>query len=331
MNTNSLLTEVLQLAMHSPSIHNTQMWQFGISSNQLSIHLNKKYLVPIADPEYRDTWVSLGIQVDIIQNLFKEYGVTTDINLLQKNLKVDHSQPVLLIHFDESKLKKPSQSRYIDLLKKRRSYRGPFKSSSMALNLDITNTFIINDSMDLKSINKAYHLCAAKQSLNSGYMDELRQWVKLSKDEQGFGTEGLDYLSLNLNSIDTFLAKLFLNDKWAKRFSRVGMHGLLTDESKNFKNMSGIIIKVLDKNELFPSQLIKEGRSYISIWLSLVEQGFEACPISTLIDLPEGHELLRRLLKLPDNALFSMALRFGEGDGSQVRRVRRSFNDWLVS
>jgi len=271
------------------------------------------------------------VQVDVIQKLFNEYGSKSEIQILQKNLVIDSKQAVLSITFYEDQLSKPGASNYIDSLKRRRSYREDFVKTLDKPKIDEKNTYIITDEKHLKDLTKTYNQCAAKQSLNKGYMDELRDWVKLSQGEVGFGTEGLDYISLNLNTMETLLAKLFLNDKWARCFSKLGLHGLLTNESSNFKNISGIAIKVMDVTSSSPASLIAEGREYITIWLSLVSQGYEVCPISTLIDLPEGHEQLRKILKLPNDALFSVAFRFGKGNGSSVRRVRRPLQEWLFN
>ena len=96
-----------------------------------------------------------------------------------------------------------------------------------------------------------------------------------------------------------------------------------------FKNAAGLVVKTMASDIHSPENLILEGRTYIRTWLEITAQGFEACPVSAIIKTSLGQEYLRKCLHLSTKTQFSMALCYGKGDMSEIRRVRKSYTSWV--
>jgi hypothetical protein len=135
---------LLQYAIMAPSTHNTQPWLFSIHNNICDVFYDDKRILPEADPNGRDFFISLGAAIEnfrIAAEYFGVFGWTT-IKHDENNSKIAE-----LVCKESSIQKNPSEeiSKLFSAIPKRINARGEFTNKSIAINslddLSIANEF----------------------------------------------------------------------------------------------------------------------------------------------------------------------------------------------
>ena len=134
MNATSALTEdevgiLLTAAVHAPSIHNTQPWRFEIHGPVIDVLLDRKRMLPVADPAGRAARIGIGAAVFNLRVAAAMLGHGTRI---APDPDPHHPQVVGRIFLADRKTPVPHLARLYCELRRRHTYRGPMLDQAIA-------------------------------------------------------------------------------------------------------------------------------------------------------------------------------------------------------
>lgn len=124
---NEKLHIILSEAIRAPSTHNTQPWLFQIVDGQVDVHIDRSRLLPEADRDGRDCYLSHGCLLESIIIAARASGYDVIYDILPKG----DDGPTMRVCFKESQSEKIEKERdlYVELaraLRSRYNARGVF-------------------------------------------------------------------------------------------------------------------------------------------------------------------------------------------------------------
>ena len=80
---------LLLYAVRAPSIHNTQPWLFRIDGNTIELYADRKRLLPIADPDGRELFISCAAALFYLRTATGNFGYENTVELLPESRNPD--------------------------------------------------------------------------------------------------------------------------------------------------------------------------------------------------------------------------------------------------
>lgn len=189
-----IFLKIVRSAVKAPSGHNTQPWLFVKEEGGISIRPDFKRALPIADPENRELYISLGCAAEtaLIAAGFYGYNAVLNSNFLE-------SQCILKIEL--SKNDTGEQQGLFSFINSRQTTRNFYDDTPISEeNLEELKQLVEDSGIVLefytgqeKAISfLPYVLEANKMQLSKpGFKTELLQWLRFSKKEAMQKGDGL--------------------------------------------------------------------------------------------------------------------------------------------
>ena len=70
---------LLNYAVLAPSLHNTQPWNFTVRGNEIRVLANRNRHLPIADPDSRELYISVGCALENLLIAAKHFGLNASV------------------------------------------------------------------------------------------------------------------------------------------------------------------------------------------------------------------------------------------------------------
>ncbi len=70
---------LLNYAVLAPSLHNTQPWNFTVRNNEIQLHANRNRHLPVADPDARELYISIGCALENLLIAATHFGLNTSV------------------------------------------------------------------------------------------------------------------------------------------------------------------------------------------------------------------------------------------------------------
>jgi hypothetical protein len=178
------------------------------------------------------------------------------------------------------------------MISKRKSYRGNFLTNSaqdrnhLSEALTTDTSAVISNPLELRQWAKDYDHCSMEGNKHRPLQSELYHWMRFSKSDENYQRDGLNAESLGVSAIEAWAAKFLLRPDVFAVLNKLGMAGSLISEASQISSATGLLV-VFKAPGLTP---LENGRNFYRLWLQLTEAGFHACPLSALVDCPEGRK-----------------------------------------
>lgn len=194
---------ILAFAVLAPSTHNTQPWLFKIEGDTVHIYANKEYLLPKADKQRRDFFISFGCLFENLVTAGEYFKVLSELTIrdvsgsdgsggAEGSKDFDFSKPIASARFivNTTGEKNKEYERAFNAMLIRINARGVFAdvavdtetkntilSIAAQFNEEKINTILIDDKEKIKSI-----AALTKQGLRIAYKDksfrhEMSGWM----------------------------------------------------------------------------------------------------------------------------------------------------------
>ncbi len=70
---------LLNYAVLAPSLHNTQPWNFTVRGNEIRVLANRNRHLPVADPDSRELYISVGCALENLLIAAKHFGLNANV------------------------------------------------------------------------------------------------------------------------------------------------------------------------------------------------------------------------------------------------------------
>src|SRR6187549_3461871 len=70
---------LLNYAVLAPSLYNTQPWNFTVRDNEIQILANRNRHLPIADPDAREMYISIGCALENLLIAANHFGLNATV------------------------------------------------------------------------------------------------------------------------------------------------------------------------------------------------------------------------------------------------------------
>lgn len=312
-----------QTASLSPSPHNVQPIKYWHENNNIYVWADTQIRVPVCDPTDHDFYLSLGAHIEGLEMALHQDGYEV--------------QSCESIHKNIYKLQiKKSNFRKTDLLfpfiEQRYSYRGKFAKATSDQHTQFENTFksnlhsrLIFDRETIMQIASLYTEASRQLMDKPGFLEELNEWLRFSKNHPRYNYDGLNPEQLNLNAIDSLGASVVLKPKAFRILNAFfGLGHALANDIGPFKTCMGLLVIVIEKN--LPAY--ERGSIFYRQWLHLTQAGVSACPMSNVSDYEPTQMKLRKLLNTQPHQHILNVFRFGiKPDNTKNFRARRPLDE----
>jgi len=302
----------------APSAHNTQPWLPAYETERIELRFDPARHLAAGDPTRRDLLLSLGAFVEAVLITAADEGIA-----LEFHPGVDF-ESARAGSFREAAEMYETRFGKADL-ERRRTSRLKYESGSLPDDVlaaarvqlraeERLHELVTHDVVDVFTV--------ADRSVyeTPPVVEELRSWLRLSKQDPRYDCDGLSYECLALSRVEAEAFGLALRPRVYPLVRRLGLHRTFTSSAKSVLEIDGSVLVLTGASET-AEDLLLTGRSLLRVWLALSASGFYTHPLSQIIDCREtDEELTRRLALRPGERVLSV---FRAGRSERPARSHR--------
>lgn len=208
-----IFLKIVRSAVKAPSSHNTQPWSFAKEDEDICIEPDFNRALPVADPDNRELFISLGCAAEtaMIASNFYGYNPILTIESLREDIKIK----IMLSKTDDE-----NQTELFPYIKSRQTTRNHYKNTSITsedigkLRTMVTETGVSTHfyfGMDENRQFSPYITEAnAIQMSNPEFKEELIKWMRFSEKEAMQKGDGLYSACAGFPSMGRMLGSLVL-------------------------------------------------------------------------------------------------------------------------
>jgi hypothetical protein len=323
------LREVLYYASLAPNGHNTQMWKVGISENggTLKIFIDSSRLLPVVDPNGRESLISAGAFIENMRQALSAYGFEYELNIIEEiNIKENPLIAEIRIFGKEDiavnyEILSNMQKRHTDKSK----YLNKLLENNAIGTLNSGENILIfqNGDDDFEFIKEITLLANEIQSLSPEAREELANWLRFSDEEAIETADGLPAEQLGLSGIIKALYYATTDREKAKT-EKFGKTSLNLAKNQLNNCMAFLVVTGEDTSKGY----IETGMRMESLWLKAVELNISVHPMSQALEENETNEQIRNKYNIGENNI-QMIMRAGYvkkyGTNNGIRRPLKEF------
>lgn len=279
------IIEIIRFSSLAPSGHNTQPWLFVIDNDVVKIQPDFSRCLPIADPDNRELFISLGCAVENFVIAAEAAGFGCDVEIFPEGGLPD------CISIKLSKINKIAVSDLFKAIPLRHTNRSEYFSQiiptedlrfieGIGLQPKIHANYITDKGKFAKFIDLVKS--ANEIQMNSGaYMRELISWIRFSDDEAAEFMDGLTSRAMGIAPVPGWIGRFYM--KVAS-----GPKSQSREDEKKIKSSSGLGFIYSETDDKYA--WIETGRSFERLALTLTGKNLK----NALVNAPIQVKKLRK-------------------------------------
>lgn len=312
---NALLSRIVATANLAPSVHNTQPARWHAASDgsilvmaELARHLSA------GDPSRRDMGVSCGAAVEGTVMALNDAGIgvatVEDLWAVNDTVAFPGYRLAARIVPDGAAQASPLNSHVAS----RFTWRSHFKPAAIDVaqalqawakeTQDVTLAHAPGDIAMLAALADDAGMVFLR---DRAFRRELVGWMRLTRSDPRYDTDGLNLDALRMSALEGFGAKVVLGTGLFEALDALGLGKALTGEKA--KTLSSTAIALFHRpREESP---VESGRAFYRFWLNLARLGFAAWPMAAVADHADSAEMCGRHFAIPPERRLINVLRAG--------------------
>lgn len=338
----SVLQEILDLAVQAPSGDNTQPWKFRkVSENTIEIIAWGSKDNPIFNYKNIPTLIAIGAVIENIKNIAPNYGFEAEISLSNtlRDGKVQNEDVVASCTFSVSeKINDQSKGRILQRHTNRNEYlpkeiaKETRERIESLVTEDLVSKTLLFERGEIEEVAdvviESERTVLTYKPLHDTFFDSIR-WKSPAEGED---TRGLDVKTMELVPPARAIFGLYKQWSIAKILNKLGFSNIIASEnSKTYKTASGYLILSLEKMtqegavnlgqvlqrhwvEICNSNLAAQLTTGISFLYPQVlnkEQSIETLDKLQKDKIVQAFKKVLSVSHLPENTEFAIFMRFG--------------------
>ncbi|MGN0915456.1 MAG: Acg family FMN-binding oxidoreductase [Succinivibrio sp.] len=318
------LENVFYLASLAPSGHNTQMWSVELDEKNklVKVLLDKSRRLDVVDPEFRESYISLGTYIRALELAFRANGFDAETQIEDDGAtlsyrRINGNRDLKIISLIEKRHteKREFSERRIDT-KVLESLKNSFKDAEIITDNDALFIQVQNLTLD----------ASLKQCKDKDAADELSKWLRLSDREANLHKDGLNAEQLGMSGIKKYFYYALTTHESVKGSMFENQSIKL---SKNQIQSARAFVTVKSEEDSVKS-LIRAGRTLYDLMLDLTDRNISIQPVSAVLEDHVSREFLEQLTNC--NGRIQMVMRIGyiDGEYGTNNRFRRDLKDYIT-
>jgi len=304
------LSYLIAFAVLAPSSHNTQPWNFRLSGNVVELHLAADRRLPVADPDDRQLYMSLGAALENMARAALSIGATAVITYKLEG--------ALVATIGLKAGAKPTTD-YRAAMVQRRSTRLPFGLEPIAPGMrnavkgaqrGSTNITLIEGKENVETVARINADASERSLADPVFRVELVKWVRNNWTKQPDGMPGFVQ---NIPGPVSLLAPVIM--------PRVNLG---PDQAKKdfalFAASPAVVVLDVEKDEA--RDWLDAGRTFEGICIEAAMQGYQTSALASAIEDKAGAQELSSKLHLKGRPVAT--LRLGKASKEARHTPRRS-------
>ena len=312
---------IVEEANLAPSVHNTQPARWRFREDEIEIYADTSRFLSVGDPSLRDAGLSCGAAAEGTRIALSRRGIgVSNIEAVwdapapeDKN----HRRAAIL------KLSGPAEPDPLaEWAPKRFTWRGKFAPLSPAQRGSLQTWQQSSDSATLVTKPRNIQWIADlndKTSLaffrDRAYRDELTDWMRFSKSDPNWYSDGLSAEAMQLSRFEAMAAKYALSSPWFEITNTLRLSGLMVSEHAKTLSASGVWFFHVEAG----AGAIESGRRFYRLWLELTALGIYCWPMAVLADNPHSNSECTARFDVPNDRRLVNVFRLGALPEGSVR------------
>lgn len=311
------MLEILDLARHSPSVHNTQPWRFGFDGAKVAIQLESQRRLKAGDPVGRQTWISLGCLIETILTAAKSHSLAGNPIINEGGAHIAFSRSSAPTAID-LKLAKAILNRFTD----RSRYRVkplPQRSIDLVTSIDPdedTSIVLIDDKEKIKKVaaltSKGIRLALSHPDFRS----ELARFITRPFSSRA---DGIPTKSLRLNPLAGIFEPLMVKTGLNTAFTAKHDYSIWAS--------SPAIALVLSKGDN-EDHWVRAGRTYMRLALHTTALGLRSATSAAVVEAADFHEDVEHMVGSKQR--LQAVMRIGYSNSKEVHSPRLPLDQLLL-
>ncbi len=321
---NEDLINLTKYAIKAPSVHNSQPWKFKLEENSITIFPDYERILPVADRDNRELFISLGCALENLIIAAGYFGYHTEIEMrmedpLKESIRVEFSSGNNQNYeklFKNIEIRQSTRSKYNKAL----IPPADIEKLNEAGNQDQVLFLLLTAAVDIDPIIEITKRATVLQFLNKEFINELIKWIRFSRRTAKKTGDGLYSGTIGSPSVPKWLGKLILKLTLdPKREARKNVNLM--------KNSSGILIFIAKENS--KEAWINLGRSFQRVTLTATSLNINHAHINAACEpIAARRELVEVLQLNPEEQPF-LIIRIGYS-AKRPYSFRRPLKDVLI-
>lgn len=309
--------ELVEVARHAPSVHNTQPWVFRLRGNTLEFLVEPSRMLHAGDPTTRELWISLGIMLETIIQSAAALGIKIKIISQQvESLK----RPIATIQIGS--INPAAQDK--ELLKTilgRYTHRGSLSQKPITQSI-LKNLKTIKDTphlhaVDIVAVNSRRHIELASKLTRRGFT--------LAFSSSLFRQELSHLIHPNWTQAHTGLPGFVLNKNafealWEKWSILLGINNGAKAKAEADRVDRVPLLVFIGTTGDVPKHWFSAGQAYTLATLELTRQGLVHSTIAAPIEAADYHIELEAALGIKSRLQCMLLV----GYPTRAKRARRA-------
>ncbi|WP_068269410.1 Acg family FMN-binding oxidoreductase [Aldersonia kunmingensis] len=293
------IREGIALAVHAPSIHNTQPWLWRMRFSGVDLHADSSYALPIADPDGRELLLSCGAAMHHFCFAIAARGWQAEVQRFPKLF-----DPYFLARIDVTERRAPSseEAAAVDVILRRRTDRRSFDARPVPPEhlSELTRRCArhgviaqLSDADDRALMTSAFHDAAARHSRDPAYQLELASWSGLHNMDDGVPAANIADASRGSHVPTRAFAESDLKQP---------------DPADHVTDASAWIVLGTLADDV--ASRARAGEAMSDFLLTATKMGLASCPMSEALEFPDLRGMIRNEIAT-ENAFPQMIVRVG--------------------
>lgn len=309
----SVITNVIEYASKAPSGHNTQPWRFFVKESGVEIHPDFKRALPVADPDHRELYISLGCALANLEIASNNLGYAAMIQYPESK-----NGTYIDVEFQKAE---PKMSELFDQITQRQVRRNAYSEKTIRKeNLDLFESQCSSDEVSLSVIDNEVQKTTLKRLIleanyrlmkNRKFKKELIRWMRFSRKQACSSGDGLALSTMGLPWLGRFFGNIMM-----KLFVTPG------SENKRLKALmeSTPHFVLMSVKEDISKSWIKAGQLFQKFGLMATKLDISHAHLNMPCEVPEIRQKLISELGLQLNPVMVLRLGYSVPMNSSYRR-----------
>jgi len=322
---NQDLINLTKYAIKAPSVHNSQPWKFKLEKNSITIYPDYERILPVADPENHELFISLGCALENLIIAAGHFGYHTDIEMKME----DPFQESIRVEFSSGN--NQNYNRLFKNIEIRQSTRNKYNKALIppadieklneAGNQDQVLFLLFTEPGQIDPVIEITKRATVLQLSKKEFIKEIMQWIRFNKMTAKKSGDGLYSGAIGSPSVPKWFGKLFLNltlDPKSEARKNVNL----------MKNSSGILIFIAKENN--KQAWVNLGRSFQRVAITATSLNINHAHISSACEEIAARKKLTEALQLNPGEQPLLIIRIGYS-AKRPYSFRRPLEEVLIN
>jgi len=322
---NQELINLIKYAIKAPSGHNSQPWKFKLEKNSITIFPDYQRVLPVADPDNHELFISLGCALENLIIAAAYFGYHTHIEMkmedpFKESIRVGFSSGNNQNYdqlFNNIEIRQSTRSKYNKAL----IPPADIEKLNEAGNQDQVLFLLFTESFQIEPVIEIIKRATVSQLSKKEFIKELMQWIRFNRKTAEKTGDGLYSGAIGSPSVPKWLGKLFLNlTSDPKREARKNVNLM--------KNSSGILIFIAKENN--KEAWVNLGRSFQRVALTATSLNINHAHINSACEEIVARKKLAEVLQLNPEEQPLLIIRIGYSE-KRPYSFRRPLKEVLIN